>query len=228
MENLEKSVQPVVVVKLSFWKTYRTLVMGTVLAFSLFFTWAFYQSFRQEEKQHDYFAQMWTQDEQTIKNLQRELASHDQDLHQVMGLPRGEASYGEADVFQLSTRAWVDVNRACRKDPSSLYIAPEAIVSDRWMNIQNPEPLRNEMGVWFGPGDTCKVESGGWFRLTPVDNGERFVARVEYQKPDDYDFAYSCPNGSYILVLAKNKIVNNAVFRGCFQRTKFRQIGLVH
>lgn len=205
------------------WKAWVYTVLACGFAVSLISNCTLREDLAQADRDRTVFAQ-----QRDSEKLMRESLVEQQDKDRaerrqlVSTWLMGEE--GLLGTFQQASPEWVEVFRECERYPFDLKLAPRALgFVDRKFSPHNPEPMRNEAGVWFASNETCMLNQGAVLRIDPTVEKDRYLVRVEYPAPDLSRDA--CPTGAYRLVLKKNEYLQQSVRRECYIRTKLTQLG---
>jgi hypothetical protein len=221
-KTLEKSVEPAGTSPSTFWSRNGSLLVGCVLAASLMANCMLYSSYSQEREQHDWFAKSAQAYEDSNGMLRDQIDGQRHDI-QAMLNAGDTVNAAELDAFGAIDQEDADAFSACRNDPVGLSLPRTALGLHGTMAIDNPEPIANEAGRRFFPGDRCDLGRDEGLKVTKAD--DRAVV-IGIDSGDGPARDGDCPRQAYHVVSGRNSIIEDVILKACLRKRKAERLGL--
>jgi len=222
VKTLEKSMEPAGTSSSTFWSRNGSLLVGCALMSSLIANCVLYDSYSQESKQHDWFAKSAQACEDSNGMLRDQIDGQRRDIQAMLNA--GDAvNASDLDAFGAIDQEDADAFSACRNDPVGLSLPRTALGLHGTMAIDNPDPIANEAGRRFFPGDRCDLGRDEGLKVTKTDDRAVVIGIDPGDGPvRDRD----CPRQAYHVVSGRNSIVEDVILKACLRKRKAERLGL--
>ncbi len=198
-------------------------VFGTTFALSLLVNLFSVSACRDEQKQHQYFADDWVAADREGKILRQE----NDGLRARIDALTDRYRYS----YALATVRGSEKYLACRKDPSGIVLTADDLRMDGGLRIDNLSALETPDGGWFLPGQRCALGDGATIAvelrvLGAGDRGTYILRPFWHGDVPPYDASRSCPKAAYQLVAGDDEITHRAVSYACLRAAKAEELSL--